>query len=145
MIERFRYLPCALHPALSVPTWAKIKNGDLYDGSPYSLAGPRFFIDLAHPAGWDHAVRAYAAIKGVEVPESSSVAFAVDHEYARLFLLVNGEPADESAGRFLDCAKEAGIDCRLMDKSAGRREALCRAICAALNLDPNDVFPVSAS
>lgn len=120
MIERCRYLPCALHPALAVPTWAKIKNGDLYDGSPYSIAGPRFFIDLAHPAGWDHAVRALAAIRGIICEESMTY-----------------HPAAIMAA-FAD-------DWPLMRTAQGRREALCRCICAALNLDPNDVFPVSAS
>lgn len=138
MIERCRYLPCALHPALAVPTWAKIKNGDLYDGSPYSIAGPRFFIDLAHPAGWDHAVRAYVAISGVTVPESACCRFAwID---AADGWSVEIEYGEDVPGRMVHLTKPNS-----WSTPAGRREALCRAICAALNLDPNDVFPVSAS
>ena len=140
MIERFRYLPCALHPALSVPTWAKIKNGDLYDGSPYSLAGPRFFIDLAHPAGWDHAVRALYAIRSPRrAEESSSVSATMMPAYVRLecdadeygVLMFGSGPMD------WDVTVKLRIDVSNPDS---RREALCRCICAALGVDVDQVF-----
>lgn len=119
MTDRFRYLPCDLHDALYL---AKGCPGFGYDR--YYGATGRRCINLAHPAGWDHAVRGYAAIRGVEVPESSSVAFLT--------------------GDFDSCVVDGWTDGLLVglraDRAAQRREALCRCICAALNLNPEDVF-----
>lgn len=115
--DRFRYLPCRLHDTLST---------DNFTRAPHPLAlyfrvgeegAHEMLIDLAHPAGWDHAVRALAAIRGVEVPESASVGF--DVYGATVGIDIVGDVAQPS----------------------GRREALCRCICAALGLDVDEVFP----
>lgn len=116
MIERFRYLPCAMHKAMHLPRWWAAGAGSPLMPGP----GMDWSIDLAHPAGWDHAVRALAAIRGITCEESMTY-----HPAAIMETFADDWP--------------------LMRTSTGRREALCRAICAALDLDPNVVFPVTTS
>lgn len=162
MIERFRYLPCWLADELSCPEWVDVAEPNIRANAPVGYPfilyylGPKGpdedideedvesgrcgdHIDLAHPAGWDHAVRAYVAICGVTVPESACCRFVwidaaegweVDIEYG--FYSV--------PGRMVSLTNPNS-----WSTPAGRREALCRAICAALSLDVNDVFPVTTS
>lgn len=123
MTDRFRYLPCEWHEALyafhlSEPA---VQRAHAVGFKPRA-DGWRFafrVLDLAHPAGWDHAVRAYAVIRGVPVPESASVAAIVSdvHRYgADVVVSATGTPEE-------------------------RRRELCTRICAALNLNPEEVFP----
>lgn len=133
MSDRFRYLPCALHPALSFK-WVFVGTCP----GQVILPNKKHGVDLSDPAGWDHAVRALCLIRGIDIPESASVAFAVDHEWGRVFLLVNGDPVDDADGQYLDL----GVHPDEMRTPAGRREALCRCICAALGLEVDGVFPV---
>ena len=139
--DRFRYLPCDLHPALSVPSWvdsSRLTDGPYIlrymfgDGSPDVVA-----IDLTHPAGWDHAVRAYVAMDhaddgspGITPAESSSVAFmrSVDEETS----VVTEE---------WDAVYDFGTGSNNEVTPTMRREALCRCICAALGKDVAEVWP----
>lgn len=151
MTDRFRYLPCALHPALSVPAWAKIDVVVLDVTGPFCLLPPsnngrNLHIDLAHPAGWNHAVWAAASIIGTDNPvsESMSVGFCydplayMDHEDSR-------QPM--SWWRFVvdghDDVLVRGVPESLTSaRPEHRREALCRCICAALGVDVAHVFLV---
>ena len=130
MTDPYRYLPCALHEALEIPwdvPWCRWRP----DG-PKEQIGPQSFvqvvvsdIDLSHPSGWDHAVRALAAIKGIGVPESSSVAF------------LTGEFDSQVVGGW-----SGGVLVGVrQDRPQDRREALCRCICAALGVEVGEVFP----
>ena len=133
MTDRFRYLPCGLHEALAVPAWAMCGlKGELLP-FVYSTRGPGdlFDVDLSHPAGWDHAVRAYVAICGQAPPESESVVFGFDIDG---WYVISALGTPLVRGRHLPGVRN--------DTPAARREALCRCICAALNLDPTTVFPV---
>lgn len=144
MTDPYRYLPCSLHPALAVPAWAKIDVVVLDETGPFRLLSPsdngrNLHIDLAHPAGWDHAVRAYAIIRGVTIPESASVSLGRDPEGlgGPVALTTNGEAAE--------CEDETlvfvvGIEWDDMETPAQRREALCRCICAALGVEVGEVF-----
>lgn len=128
--DRFRYLPCALHPALGRPSWTPSTIGP---GGPFVVYltwdGAR--VDLSHPAGWDHAVRALAAIRGVVVPESTSVALVVyDGWMVQMEIDALVEWGEELVGDFVN----------VPETPAARREALCRCICAALNLNVDVVF-----
>lgn len=123
MTDPYRYLPCGLHEALAFPLWVRSsREGMMRDipPGPYVIdpagatSGPRYgldFVDLAHPAGWDHAVRACCAIEGISLAESRTPA-----------------PPDE-------------VNDLAWGTPEQRREALCRCICAALNLRVEEVFP----
>lgn len=129
MTDPYRYLPCALHPALSAPRWwAVLGGGPLVPGARES-----WLIDLAHPAGWDHAVRAYVAICGVVVPESACCRFAWTD--AAEGWSVDIEYGEDVPGRMVHLTNP-----NAWDTPAGRREALCRCICAALGVDVGAVF-----
>jgi hypothetical protein len=151
MTDRYRYLPCALHEALAVPAWAMCGlKGELLP-FVYSTRGPGdlFDVDLSHPAGWDHAVRALAAMNGEDVPESASCWFGVDTERSAgwcirtdgpiVLRFSSTEPEDmyDYGGR-----RVPGLtDDPPSTTPESRREALCRCICAALNLRVEEVFP----
>lgn len=147
MTDRFRYLPCAWHEALAQPDWAAAETHKNQNGSPYRRLMPWHgtYIDLSHPAGWDHAVRAYAGMVKTDIPvdESMSVGFCydplayIDHEDSRTptswwRLVIDGN----------DDVLAAGVPENVTNTHAGRREALCRAICTALGLDVDVVFPM---
>lgn len=154
MTDRYRYLPCALHEALVAPDWAG-ENGE--GGGPFPVlsndhTAPEYgiyFVDLSHPAGWDHAVRALAAMNGEDVPESASCWFGVDTERSAgwcirtdgpiVLRFSSTEPEDmyDYGGR-----RVPGLtDDPPSTTPESRREALCRCICAALNLRVEEVFP----
>ena len=103
--------------ALRRPSWANVT--DIGDG-PFVLhyTGPKGpeedldeddhasgrcgdHVDLSHPAGWDHAMRAYTTI-----------------------------------------GKDGALYFKEGTAQSVRHEALCRAICTALGLDVDVVFPV---
>lgn len=151
MTDRFRYLPCALHPALAIPIWAaRNYNPDgkyafifrwsgLPDGEGFDA------IDLAHPAGWDHAVRAFFTIRNIVVDESKSATFYThrfidDHTRVTIGIRVGGYKAGNHMD--VDFIERVAKECRSPGGAELRREALCRCICAALNLDPDQVFPL---
>lgn len=168
MTDPYRYLPCALHEALAVPSWAMCG----LRGEPlplvYSTRGPGdlFDVDLSHPAGWDHAVRALLTIGHPDavgdVVESvtpnlyiNDTHLSVSVEYAsnrHVELRFTGDDrrARSSFGHKVHNIAVPGLYGDRWRKPwhfngstpAGRREALCRCICAALNLDPTTVFPV---
>ena len=170
MSERYRYLPCALHEALEIPAWfdyERVVSADDKTG-PFCChyIGPKGededldeddidmcrVIALDHPAGWDHAVRALAAIRGVEVPESCSVAFVLrePNGYGVPVAEVYVMDAMGTSGRLVQTFAEPP-HCPHRDLSVvlrrgctptARREALCRCICAALGVDVGAVFPV---
>lgn len=127
MTDRFRYLPCGLHEALD------LCSSGPSAGSYMLLPTGRSALDLVSPAGWDHAVRALAAIRGVEVPESSSVSFDDEFRVPGVERFVFSEHPPR--GATLMWTKRASTS------PAARREALCRCICAALNLRVEEVFP----
>lgn len=130
MTDRFRYLPCGLHEALARPLWA---SSVVAQGGPFVLDMVRqeVFVNLCHPAGWDHAVRAYMAIRGWSCPESRSVVFGEDPgngwTATPLGTIVRGYVA------YVDRQNRSPAD---------YRESLCRCICAALGVDVGAVFPV---
>ena len=129
MTDRFRYLPCGLHEALAFK-WQFIGT------SPGEVILPdkvTHVVDLAIGAGWDHAVRALAAIKGTELLESSSVAFDDEFRAPGVERFVFSERP--LRGAILTWTKRASTS------PAARREALCRCVCAALNLRVEEVFP----
>lgn len=123
MPDRFRYLPCGLHPALD----------SRKDIAPNALCEPGDdgpCIDLAHPQGWDFAVRALAGIRGFRVDESVSVHFgALGHDRSEVFDLSYHPPVSIKLHAHNALTPEQ------------RREALCRALCSALNLNVDEVFP----
>lgn len=171
MTDRYRYLPCALHEALVAPDWAG-ENGE--GGGPFPVLSNDhtaeeygiYFVDLAHPAGWDHAVRALLTIGHPDavgdVVESvtpnlyiNDTHLSVSVEYAsnrHVELRFTGDDrrARSSFGHKVHNIAVPGLYGDRWRKPwhfngstpAGRREALCRCICAALNLDPTTVFPV---
>jgi len=122
MTPRFRYLPCALHPALSIPWWSRAL---IQPSGPNGFTAPfvklwadhQPHVDLTFDAGWDHAVRALAAIRGITCEESMTY-----HPAAIMEAFADDWP--------------------LMRTAQGRREALCRCICAALGVDVDQVFPL---
>lgn len=142
MTDPYRYLPRGLHEALAVP-WDVPWNVER-SPSPIEITrdGRTFLtrnmaVDLANPHGWDHAVRAYASIKGVRVGESESVAFRWDGDWACWGIETDGG-TDTAHDGLMAGDRQEPIDGYT---PAGRREALCRCICAALGLDVGAVFP----
>lgn len=104
-----------------------------YERAPFHIGpGGKDNIDLAHPAGWDHAVRGYVALRAGCVDESMSVSFEwTDCGWEVVGAHVPPQPQMRFPGvRF--------------DTPSGRREALCRCICAALHLNVETVFPEEA-
>lgn len=160
MTDRFRYLPCEWHEALTVPPfwtddgpcrWGPWRTDP--HGKTRSMQ-----IDLAHPAGWDHAVRAVAALVQVKVDESESVNFWLFSSQPKAVWAVaaDGLPhhfmAESGEGRTftpdlpaLQCDRDPydghHVTCGCRTTPEMRREALCRCVCAALNLNPEEVFP----
>lgn len=162
MTDRFRYLPCEWHEALyafhlSEPA---VQRAHAVGFKPRA-DGWRFafrVLDLAHPAGWDHAVRAVAALVQVKVDESESVNFWLFSSQPKAVWAVaaDGLPhhfmAESGEGRTftpdlpaLQCDRDPydghHVTCGCRTTPEIRREALCRCVCAALNLNPEEVFP----
>ena len=141
MTDRYRYLPCALHEALKRPQWLSSTMGP---SGPFVLFlewdGAR--IDLAHPAGWDHAVRAYASIRGVVLLESASSSFVVEvaENAGQMVFVYSAWTELASIGACVPGMRPAPREWPHV-QPADRREALCRCICAALNLRVEEVFP----
>jgi len=138
MTDPYRYLPCALHEALALGLNERGHHYVLGTPTPPDERGSRHYpathyVDLATGPGWDHAVRALAAIKGTELLESSSVAFDDEFRVPGVERFVFSEHPPR--GATLMWTKRASTS------PAARREALCRCICAALNLRVEEVFP----